>query len=113
MRYRTARNVRGTSYRTCAHGSWLAHHRDESRSRRTRCAVLGCSNEVEVGAHVLLVNHTSWQEWIAPLCKGCNADTYDFRIKRDVTLVSANTRLIGCYMPYLARQEPGQSQEES
>ena len=66
------------------------------------CSALGCGNGVEVGAHVIIVNRATWQEWIAPVCHACNMDLDDFAIKNDVVLISANTRLIGCYLAYVA-----------
>lgn len=94
------RNVRGTSGRTCACGSWLAHWFTETSSSRATCAVLGCSNEATVGAHVFEVTTVrggNWKQFIVPMCHACNMSSADLEIDRRVALVSANTAAMGCY----------------
>lgn len=94
------RNLKRTTGRACTCGSWLEHWRRETRSRRRVCGVLGCSNPVDVGAHVLVMdNRSSWEHRIVPMCNGCNhhLNDDDMWLKSDVVAVSANTRFMDCY----------------
>lgn len=96
------RNLRGTSGRLCLCGSWLDHWYNETRSTRWLCAVLGCSNDATVGAHVqLLDNRGGFEWWIVPMCKSHNHAWNDDEMWLDCRVdgVSANTRMMGCY-PY-------------
>jgi hypothetical protein len=84
----------------CRHGSWLKHYYAETGSTRTMCSVLGCSNDVDVGAHIhnahgLARNH----HWIVLMCHQCNMSNDALRLKGDVKLISANTQQMGCYRP--------------
>lgn len=95
------RNVRGTAGRLCACGSWLDHWYNETRSRRTMCAVLGCANDVAVGAHVhelTTKRGANWEQFIVPLCQPCNMSRDDLLVDVRIELVSANTQLMGCYL---------------
>jgi hypothetical protein len=101
MRRPVVRNIRGTSFRRCACGSWLDHHTNYSRSLRATCAVLGCGNDATLGAHVHEITSKrgkNWQQWIAPLCHPCNMSTDDLELDSRVMLVSANTCLMDCYL---------------
>jgi hypothetical protein len=94
------RNIRGTASRNCRCGSWLDHWRNETRSRRRTCAVLGCGNPAAVGGHVVdLDNRGGGHHWIAPLCHSHNhhALDADFWLDGRIALASANTRVMGCY----------------
>jgi hypothetical protein len=68
------------------------------------CAVLRCSNDVEVGAHIIgMHGNSTWEHWIVPVCHPCNMRRDDyFFIKSGVDLISANTRRMGCYRPLYA-----------
>jgi len=97
------RNVRGTSRRACACGSWREHwYNHVTRpSGREVCARYGCGNPVEIGAHVAVVNgQTDWQHWIVPFCQPCNMidPDEDLDLKDGVELISANAKLMGCYL---------------
>ena len=99
--FHTVRNVRGTSWRACRCGTWLDHWLNAMASTRTLCAAYDCGNPAEVGAHVYDVARSGgqdWSEYIAPLCRGCNADREEFELKTGVILIPANTRLMGCEM---------------
>ncbi len=104
--YFIVRNINGTSWRKCACGSWLEHWRRETRSPRLTCAAFGCGNDAEVGAHVHELTGkrgTDWNEYIVPMCKGCNARRSDeeIELKICIVLVSANTQEMDCYLePY-------------
>lgn len=64
------------------------------------CSIVGCSNGVAVGAHVVAVNidrGSNFQHWIVPLCHGCNMSADDLVLDSRVALISANTKEMGCY----------------
>ncbi len=89
-------NLRGTSELECKCGSWLAHWRIGAGSLRATCAVFGCGDEAEVGAHVVSADgRTDRQFWIAPFCRAHNIHTNDriMYLKQNVRLVSANKRI--------------------
>lgn len=90
------KNVNGTAGRKCNCGSWIKHWRDYSGSKRSKCSVLGCSNEAEVGAHVIHTDkRTSNKQWIVPLCRPCNHKYNDKNMPIDsrVDLISANVSI--------------------
>lgn len=90
------KNLRGTSSFKCQCGSWIAHWRKGARSQRGRCAVVGCQNSAEVGAHVQSVDRrTDERWWIAPFCRAHNIHTNDQFMFLDsrVTLVAADRKL--------------------
>jgi hypothetical protein len=98
--YFMVRNARGTSRRrACDCGTWIDHWYNETGSRRSTCAVLGCSDIATVGAHVVDVSRRGARphHWIVPTCHHCNMTGDELAIKISVYLVSANTRLMGCY----------------
>lgn len=87
------RNLNGTSGLKCQCGSWLAHWYNYTRSRRTTCAVVSCSRQAEVGAHVCSTDRrTDVKWWIAPFCKGHNHYSFTDAVflKSEIELVSAN-----------------------
>ena len=92
---RRYRNLRNTGQRKCSCGTWFKHWRNETGSRRKRCAAYGCGNDAEVGAHVQSVRGKL--QWIVPLCKPCNNLQEPFELELTVELISANTQLMGCY----------------
>jgi hypothetical protein len=94
------RNLKSTSGRACACGSWIQHWRNETGSKRQLCAALGCTRDAIHGAHVyLLDNRHDWSWWIVPLCASCNHWRNDREMYIDcrVELVPANTQITGCY----------------
>ena len=68
------RNATGTSGDRCGCGGWLTHWKKHARSQRRICAVVGCSNEAQHGAHVEVVDRRRRIEGlhIVPLCSQCN-----------------------------------------
>lgn len=86
------KNVKGTGRLSCGCTSWIAHWRSFTRSRRATCAVMGCTNEAQVGAHVRSVDgRTDTQWWIAPFCRAHNLHTneQDMILDSRVRLVAA------------------------
>lgn len=72
-------NVNGTSQERYSDSasrdaaSWLDVWRDETRSSRSTCSALNCSNDAAVGAHVRLADGRSSNAWyIAPFCRSHN-----------------------------------------
>lgn len=97
--YYLVKNLNGTAGRLCRCGSWIEHWRRETKSRRTRCAALGCTNEDLVGAHVQIDDGRSSREWwIVPLCRGHNSSwrTAPIWLEKTVSLVSADRAGMGC-----------------
>jgi hypothetical protein len=75
----------------CGCGTWKQHWINVSGKKwPAKCAVDGCENSAEVGAHIRNSKVEGVQ--IAPFCKECNAQGTDteFTLKDDVKLVSAN-----------------------
>lgn len=96
-------NVMNTSSRPrCAHGSWDAHYYALSGSSRDVCAILGCSNYVEVGAHVRAINIGTSEEIVLPTCTRCNRQSGYMQVKLGVQLIPANTQRTGCYRRLVA-----------
>ncbi len=93
------KNVNGTTGLRCKCASWLDHWRQNSKQKRRTCAVIGCSNTAQVGAHLRSADRrTDRRWWIAPLCKRCNnsKNRKEMFLDRRVVLVSANKKLAGC-----------------
>ena len=87
------RNLKGTTGLRCRCGSWMKHWRNGANSRRARCAVVGCTGEGEIGAHVVSVDErTDTQWWIAPFCRSCNDSRNEnhMYLEARITLVAAN-----------------------
>lgn len=94
------RNVSNSSWRSCTCGSWIEHWYAATGSSRAYCAVLGCTNLAEVGAHVRILDRRSGDGlYIAPLCRACNIhhNTDEMWLDSRVDLISANTQAMGCY----------------
>ena len=92
-------NIKGTSSRTCACESWKQHwlkYSGESNWPK-KCSIVGCNNPAVVGAHVF--NIQSKDEYIIPLCGGCNHRKNTFEIEKGTKLASANVAKT-CYIPY-------------
>ena len=85
------KNCGGTSRRpNCACGSWKEHWENFSgKTWPSECSKKGCTKTPEVGAHVESIGVSG--EWIAPLCKTCNAISGErFSLNTGTVLVSAN-----------------------
>ncbi len=70
--------------------SWLAIWRSEASSDRSTCCKIGCSNDAEVGAHVIVCDGRTDNTWyLVPFCKKCNNtnNTSEMFIDSRVTLV--------------------------
>jgi hypothetical protein len=88
----TVSNMRSTSHLNCECGTWLDHWKRFSRQDVPRfCPTAGCWQAAQVGAHVQKNSPTDRNEYIVPLCKGCNAKLgAPLEISDNVALVSAN-----------------------
>ena len=65
------RNQAGTADRSCHCGTWLDHWKTYTKSPGdAKCAVEGCEQDAEVGAHVELnlVSDFKGKSFIAPMC---------------------------------------------
>lgn len=83
------KNKKGTGERVCRCGSWTQHWRNFSgRPWPATCSVSGCYQRPTLGAHV--INDAVSGEFIVPMCDACNKKTWEFTLKGDTTLVSAN-----------------------
>lgn len=99
-RFRTVRNIRGTSWRSCSCGSWIEHYYNATGSRRQICGAYGCGKPAQVGAHVHKIvgrGRADWREYIVPFCHACNMTSDEIDLKVGVILVPANTQVMGCY----------------
>lgn len=66
-------NINGTSDNTCECSSWLEHWKTFGGLYSvSMCAVEGCKEKAEVGAHVQKAGSDDW--YIVPLCKSHNAE---------------------------------------
>lgn len=89
------KNKNGTSEHSCSCGSWKNHWINNSgKTWPIFCSASDCMQIAEVGAHV--INYSLRDEWIIPLCKGCNQRTDAFSISAYATPVSANKEKNGC-----------------
>ena len=92
------KNLKGTSDNKCKRcKSWIRHWRNHAKSIRSICCVLGCTNEAEVGAHVLIADRrTNQQWWIVPFCRKHNhyRNVGNMLIDVRTMLVSANVGLM-------------------
>lgn len=88
----TIRNINGTSDSTCKCGSWLDHWRKFSGQQvPAYCPADKCYEKTEVGAHVQKDDSSDHSWYIYPLCKKCNAKTWQSLTVNDAyRLVSAN-----------------------
>ena len=93
------KNKGGTSeLPQCGCKTWKQHWINvSSKEWPAKCAVDGCDNTAEVGAHVRNPNVDGVK--IVPFCKECNAKgtEIEFTLKKEVELVSANrTKTCDC-----------------
>ncbi len=93
-------NLRGTSKRKCKCGSWIDHYYNNTPAGAggDKCAVLGCGNEAEVGAHVSTRDGRSdTGHYIVPMCRPCNNDyENEFQLKSNIQPVTANRTYSNC-----------------
>lgn len=83
------KNLKGTSDRKCQCDSWLAHWEKFSGNNSNQCAVVGCSHDAEVGAHVVKCDSPNGEHYIVPMCKGHNV-AEDSSITVEKELINAN-----------------------
>ncbi len=91
------KNINGTSKNKLSNKSWIQLWREYTKSSRTTCCVIGCSKEIEVGAHVQIKDKRCSNEWyIAPFCKEHNNynKTEEMFIDSRVTLIPANKQIL-------------------
>ena len=84
------KNKNGTAERACNCGSWRDHWLKFSKAGMWPqiCAVDGCNNIAEVGAHVY--HPQVGGERIAPMCRSCNKAVDAFTLKGRTPLPLAN-----------------------
>jgi hypothetical protein len=94
------RHVAGTSDRTCGCGTWLEHFRKFTTGKTPLlCPVTDCFGNVEVGAHVYVLDSrgdTDMREFIVPMCHSCNQTEVDLWIAGTIMHVTANKTKTGC-----------------
>lgn len=89
------KNLNGTSKERYSkpkgYSSWLEYWKAESIfSIPNKCACDGCSNEVNVGAHVKkTTNDNKW--YVVPLCYKCNKKQESFEVDENF-LVKVNNQ---------------------
>ena len=86
------KNKKGTGDLTCKCDSWIDHWNTYSGgSLQIQCCVLGCTNLVDVGAHVIKQDSNDLKTYIVPFCHSCNQteDTV-FILNSGTKLASAN-----------------------
>ena len=66
-----AKNCVGTSdHRAPRSGGWIELWEEVTGRTRNKCAFLGCSNDAEVGGHVLIKRRK--KQFIIAICYSCN-----------------------------------------
>ena len=90
-------NINGSSGHKRSNESWIKYYRRVTKSRRTRCCVLGCSHPFEVGAHVRITDKRRARpraQYIAPFCKSCNHTSVqgELALEANVVLISATKK---------------------
>lgn len=86
-------NIAGTSANKCWCGNWIQHWRNGTGGTFRKCAVVGCINSAQVGAHVQIDDARFYRHWyIVPMCKAHNIhhNIKPMFIDRRVTLIPAN-----------------------
>ena len=84
-------NKNGTKDRSCLCGSWQTHWvKFAKKAWPQHCAVSGCLNEAELGAHVFNSQHSGEYEYIVPMCASCNGRDGTFYVDEGITIPSAN-----------------------
>ena len=94
------KNLRGTSKRRCACGSWIEHYYNHTTSRRTTCGVLGCGGDFDLGGHVYDLSgrrRQDWNHYIVPMCTPCNRTDDELVLKVGVRPVPANIKICTTY----------------
>ena len=89
------KNLVGTGTRTCKCSSWTEHWENYSGARfwPQRCAVEGCTNPPEVGAHVKHVGTGDHRHYIVMMCRFHNAlHGQGLMLEQYVKLARANVR---------------------
>ncbi len=84
------KNIKGTSELKCKCDSWLQHWENFSSSNAKYCKVLKCTNEADVGAHVLKCNSDDGSHYIIPLCHSHNQIENDCFTVEKTIFISAN-----------------------
>jgi len=84
------KNINGTKDNICNCGSWLDHWEKFSGQPLSYCAVSGCNNLAEVGAHVQIDNPYNNNWYIVPLCQEHNKSKMILVISDSIVPVSAN-----------------------
>lgn len=87
------KNINGTSSPRyvkppIGYDSWTDYWEMKSYYYLSRCACIGCSNPIKVGAHVRKI-HGDNKWYIVPLCYECNKKTEPFFVDEDY-LVEVN-----------------------
>ena len=86
----TVKNIKGTSksrYNVPSeYNSWLDYYKSNAKNRTKKCHTIGCSNDIEVGAHVIIEGQREW--YIVPLCKSCNKKKNSFTVKSPLVPVN-------------------------
>jgi hypothetical protein len=67
------KNKKGTTDKNppAGYSSWLEFWEKKKGKAATRCEVMGCKDNADLGGHVIKVNEGS-KEYILPMCYSCN-----------------------------------------
>ncbi len=100
---RFVKNLNGTGDRRPADGgTWLGKWRAETRSARRKCAVLSCTDDDLVGAHVQEKGPGADAAWkIAPLCR-----SHNHRSNAEPMPIDSRVRLVYVREPPPVRNTP-------
>jgi hypothetical protein len=85
-------NIAGTGAHDCPCADWLTHWERGAGMLAMSCAVVGCPEAAQVGAHVRIEGIAAY--WgILPFCRRHNATSGSLSIRGSVRPVAANGRL--------------------
>lgn len=85
------KNLTKTSKKRCFKcESWLAHWKNLTGLKASKCVKKGCINDATLGAHIKQVGDIH-AEHIVPLCHHCNALDGEFELKVDIDSYLATT----------------------
>ena len=73
MSFIKVKNKKGTSDKTppAGYASWLVFWEKKKGKKATKCEVLSCSGNPDLGGHVIKVGEGN-KEYILPMCTKCN-----------------------------------------
>ena len=92
-------NIKGTGWKNCKCGSWIAHWENFSGEIAYECSVKGCNGVGVLGAHIKLHDieamskdgeDLSNKHFIVPMCDSHNKQADVLTLKKGVIVVKAS-----------------------